>query len=190
MTSILECVRILPCILVMSVAKSALPVTVLLIESDGGHQLATLVMVGRWDDNEAVYIVQEEEDSVSNENAIRKVHKILNHKSKGQMYYANRIAGKLTLKVRKLIYRVVEICEVYKKNARSKSKPSVAISRATDFNSVVTVDLKVMEDKYILWMVCGFTKFIRERVIRDKNPKSIIKAIHEAWIFNCWILGK
>ena len=56
----------------------------------------------------------------------------------------------------------------------------MAISRATDFNSVVAVDLKMIEDKYILWMVCGFTKFIRGRVISDKNPKSIIKAIHEA----------
>ena len=52
---------------------------------DGGHQLAKLEMVGRWDDNEAVYIVQEKEDAVSKENAVRKVHKILNHKSKEQM---------------------------------------------------------------------------------------------------------
>ena len=93
-----------------------------LTESDGGHQLAKLEIVGRWDDNEAVYIVQEEEDAVSNENAMRKVHKILNHKSKEQMYYAYRNAGKLSTKVRKLIDRVVENCGVCKKNARSKSK--------------------------------------------------------------------
>ena len=86
--------------------------------------------------------------------------------------------------MRKLIDRVVENCVVCKKNARSKSKPAVAISRATDFNSVVAVDLKMMEDKYILWMVCGFTKFIKGRVISDKNSKSIIKAIHEAWCMN------
>ena len=29
-----------------------------LIESDGGHHLAKLEMVRRWDDNEAVYIVK------------------------------------------------------------------------------------------------------------------------------------
>ena len=58
-----------------------------LTESDGGYQLAKLEMVGRWDDNEAVYIVQQEEDAVSNENAVRKWHKILNHKSKEQIYY-------------------------------------------------------------------------------------------------------
>ena len=98
-----------------------------LTDSDGGHQLAKLEMVCRWDDNEAVHILQEEEDALSNENAIRKVHKILNHKSKEQMYYAHRNAGKLSTKVRKLIDRVVENCRVCKKNATSKSKPSVAI---------------------------------------------------------------
>ena len=56
-----------------------------LIELDGGHQLAKLEMVRRWDDNEAVYFIKQEEDAVSNENAVRKVHKIFNHKNKGQM---------------------------------------------------------------------------------------------------------
>ena len=51
-------------------------------------------------------------------------------------------------------------------------------------NSVVAVDLKMMEDNYIIWMVCGSTKFIRGRVISDKNPKRIIKAIHKAWCMN------
>ena len=87
---------------------------------------------------------------MSNENAVRKVYKILNYKSKEQMYYAYRNTEKLTPKVRKLIDRVVEICEVCEKNARSMSKPSVTISKATDINSVATLDLKVMEDKYIL----------------------------------------
>ena len=42
-----------------------------LTESDGGHQLAKLELAGRWDD-----IVKEEEDAVSNENAVRRAHKI------------------------------------------------------------------------------------------------------------------
>ena len=71
-----------------------------LIKLDGGHQIAKLEMVGRWDDNEAVYIVQQEKDAVSNENAVWKVHRILIHTSKEQMYYAFRNAGKLTPKVR------------------------------------------------------------------------------------------
>ena len=119
-------------------------------EPDGGHQLTKLEIVDTWDGNEAVYIVKEEDNAVSNKNAVRKVNNILNHKSKEHMYYAYRNAGKLSTKVRKLIDRVVENSEVCKKNSRSKSKPFVAISRATNFNSIVAVDLKMMEDKYIL----------------------------------------
>ena len=74
-----------------------------LTESEVGHQLAELEIVERWDNNKAVFIQQEEEDAVSNEIAVRKVHKILNHKSKEQIYYAYRNAGKLSTKVRKLI---------------------------------------------------------------------------------------
>ena len=75
---------------------------------------------------------------------------------------------------------MVDNCEVCVKNAPSKPKPSVAISRATDFNSVVAIDLMIMGAISILWMICTFKKFLRV-VINDETPESIIKGIHEAW---------
>ena len=65
-----------------------------LIESKGGHLLAQLELVGKWEDEDAVHLVEKEED-VINLKAIRKIHKVLNHKSKEQMNYAFRNAGKL-----------------------------------------------------------------------------------------------
>ena len=62
---------------------------------------------------------------VSGENTVRKIHKILNHKSKEQMYYAYRNAGKLTNEVKKVIDNVVEKCKIYKKNTCSRSRPSI-----------------------------------------------------------------
>ena len=32
--------------------------------------------------------------------------------------------------------------------------------------------------------MCGFSKFKRGKVISDKNSRSVIKAIHEAWCMN------
>ena len=58
------------------------------------------------------------------------------------------------------------------------------IQRAKDFNSVVAIDLKVIEDENILWMVCAFTKFIKGIVIKDNNPETIINGLHEAWCLN------
>ena len=60
-----------------------------------------------------------------------------------------------------------------------KSKPSVAIPRATDFNSVVAVDLKIVGNENISWMVCAFTIFIKGIVIKDKNLETNIRGIHE-----------
>ena len=150
-------------------------------ESEGGHQLVNLEKVGKDFDVEDVNFLREEVDADVSESVIRKIHKILNHKSKEQMNYAYNNAGKMTPQVRKWIDRVVRTCKVCKKAKKSNSKPTVAIPRATDFNSVVAIDLKIMGDENILWMVCAFTKFIKGIVIKDKNPETIIKGIHEAW---------
>ena len=154
-------------------------------ESEGDHLIAKLELVGTWKEDDVVYLVEKEVD-VSSDGAVKKIHKILNHKSKEQMYYAYRNAGKLTEETKKMIDAVVDKCEISKMNVCSKSKPSVAISRGTDFNSLVAVDLKVVGDKYILWMICGFTKFIRGIVLKDKTLDSVIRGLHGAW---CMDLG-
>ena len=118
--------------------------------------------------------------------AVQRINKILNHKQKKQMVHAYENAGKLDTKINKLIDEVVENCKICKRNSRSKSKPSVAIPRATDFISIVSIDLKSIGDKYILWMVCGFTKFVRGGVLTNKRLETIMKALHGTW---CMDLG-
>merc|ERR1712105_220626 len=144
------------------------------------HLVIKLELVGKWKDEDAVFLVQEEED-IKTLKAVTKIHKVLNHKSKEQMLYAFQNAGKLDKTTRANIEKVLEKCEICKKNSRSKSKPSVAIPRATDFNSIVSINLKSVGHKYILWMICSFTKFMKGVVIKDKNPDTIIKALHNSW---------
>ena len=48
--------------------------------------------------DDTIHLVQNEED-VTGENTVRKIHKILNHNSKEQMYYAYRNAGILDAEV-------------------------------------------------------------------------------------------
>ena len=137
------------------------------VESKGGHSVVNLELVGKWEDSDAIYLV-EKEDDVRSDQAIKKIHKTLNHKSKEQMIYAYRNAGKLDEETRKKINEVVEKCEICKKNSKSKSKPAVVISKATEFKSIVAIDLKIVGDKYILWMICACTRFIQGRVLNDK----------------------
>ena len=105
-----------------------------LADSEGGHHLVKLELVGTWKDVEAVFLVKNEED-VTGENAVKKIYKILNHKSKEQLYYAYRSAGKLDKEVKKIVDNVVEKSKICKKNVNSRSRPSVAVPRATDFNT-------------------------------------------------------
>ena len=104
-----------------------------LTDSEGGHHLVRLELVGTWKDDEAIRLGKNEED-VSGEYAVRKIHKILNHKSKELMYYPYRNTGKLTKEVKKVIDNIIEKCEICKRNTHSRSKPSIAIPRATDLH--------------------------------------------------------
>ena len=97
------------------------------------------------------------------------------------MIYAYRNAGKLDEGIRKRIHEIVDKCEICKKNNKSKPKPAVVIPKATGFNSIVAMHLKVMGDKYILWMICACTRFIQGRVLNDKKPESIVKELHRGW---------
>ena len=144
------------------------------VESKGGHSVVNLELVGKWKNSDAIYLV-EKEDDVRSDQAVKKIHKALNHKSKEQMIYAYRNAGKLDEKIRKKINEVVEKCEICKRNSRSKPKPAVAIPKATEFNSIVAIDLKIIGDRYIFWMICACTRFIQGRVLSDKKPKSIVR---------------
>ena len=139
--------------------------------------LINLETVGEWTDEDSVCFVKKEDD-VTTRKAVSKIHRILNHKRIEQMEYAYRNAGKLDTETRKMIREVVESCEICKKNTRSKSKPSVAISRATDFNSIIAIDLKEVGKESILWMICGFTHFIKGIVLKNKSPDSVLKGLH------------
>ena len=76
-------------------------------EWEGGHLLVKLEQVGNDFDEESVNFLKEEDDAMVCESTLRKIHEILNHKSKEQMNYVYNNAGKMTPQVRKLIDRVV-----------------------------------------------------------------------------------
>ena len=147
--------------------------------------LVKLELVGKWQDKDAVFLVKEK-GYLKSITAVTKIHRLLNHKTKEQMLFAFRNAGKLDNETRQMIDKVIDSCKICKRNSRSKSKPTVAIPRATDFNLVVSFDLKCIRDKYILWMICSFTKFVKGVVVKNKKAETIVKALHGTW---CMDLG-
>ena len=83
----------------------------------------------------------------------------------------------LTDEVRKVIKKVCENCKVCQKLKKSQSRPKVALPKVTDFNQVVTLDLKQFDGKNVLWAVVSFTRFIQGTVINNKRAETVIDAL-------------
>ena len=80
-----------------------------------------------------------------------------------------------------MIKEVVEGCNICQKNTRSRSKPPVAIPRATDFDSKVNLDLKEMGKKYISWIVDAFSRMFAGAVIKHKKAETILETLEMEW---------
>ena len=108
-------------------------------ESRGGH--VVIPLYPDFTTEETVFLMNKEVD-LEDEKKIRKIHESTNHKSENNMLHAYRNAGKLTDTVRKSIKKVIETCDVCKKYKKSQGKPKVSLTKVTDFNQIVTMDLK------------------------------------------------
>ena len=121
-------------------------------QTDDGHLVVKLFKVGEWTTEEAVYFINGEEEEITLKQ-IKKGHENLAHKSEDQLLHAYKNAGKLTKKVREFIKTVINRCQVCNKYKKSLPKPKCNLPKVTDFNQIVTIDLKQFGTKYVLWCV-------------------------------------
>ena len=111
---------------------------------------------------------------------VKKTHETTNHKSENGLIHAYKNAELLTAEARKNIKEVVSNCKVCVKFRKSLVKPKVALPKVTDFNEVVTLDLKQMGNNYILWIIDSLTRLIQGKVIGNKRAETIIESLDEA----------
>ena len=155
-------------------------VSVKLNRNVGGHMTVPLGKIKVWSTAETVLYINAENESCSYEK-IQKVHVNTNHKSEENLLHAYKQANLLTDSVRKSIKKVCNNCLVCQKYKKSQVKPKVALPKVTDFNQVVTLDLKQFGDKYVLWAVDSFTRFIQGTVLRNKQADTVMDAIQTIW---------
>ena len=43
------------------------------------------------------------------------------------------------------------------------------------------MDLKEIGERYILWMVCSFSRLIKGCVVKNKSAEDIVDAVHHGW---------
>merc|ERR1712237_167354 len=122
-------------------------------------------------------------DKITDFKSVKKIHERLNHKNKENLAHAYANSDMLTTEVKKIIGKVVDECIVCQKYRKSMSRPIVALPKVTDFNQIVTLDLKQWKSQLILWMVCSFTRFIKGVVIPHKEAVVVMKSVMKDW--NC-----
>ena len=115
---------------------------------------------------------------------LEKVHKVTAHKSAEQLVRFVRNSKIYTKQCDKLIQEIVSNCKVCQTFRKSQERPKVSMPKSTEINSVVSLDLKELfsEKKYILYLTCETSHYIRGKVISDKKPETIISAIEEIWV--------
>lgn len=139
-----------------------------MVDTSGNHY--ALVVYTRKEEVESVLYVDEDknkEDLVSYKE-VKKAHKVNNHKRKEQMIHTYNNAGLMRPEVVNRITRLVNDCKICPKFPKSVSRPRVTLPNSTDFSQVVMMDLKGTGNKFILWMICSFTKFMLGTLIPKK----------------------
>ena len=112
---------------------------------------------------------------------IIKVHRYFGHRSGRKIWEIFAKAGHLRNK-KKSVLELLDHCKVCSITKKTPPRPKVGMPVANNFNEIVGIDLKVLNGEYILWMVDMFSKAIKGKHIKDKDPETIVTGIIESWI--------
>ena len=59
--------------------------------------------------------------------------------------------------------------------------PKISFTKGTAFNEVVVIEVKEYGDKYVVWCIDSFTRFMQGRLIENKRMETIMKSVNESW---------
>ena len=101
-----------------------------------------------------------------------------------------RSKGCLNNSIEKLINKVCTQCNICNKFKKSRSRPKVGLPKSTQVNGVVSVDLKSVcslvgdpnNKQHILYMTDEFSRFIKGKVIPNKEAETVVNAMMQKWV--------
>ena len=116
--------------------------------------------------------------------AVEKIHRATGHKSDTSMKRLFKEAGKCDTQTNKVISEVVSNCKTCRVFKKTNPRPKVSLRKSNDFNSVVSVDLKHLpkHDKYILYILCEFSGFIKGILIKNKEATTVLENFEKIWV--------
>ena len=86
-------------------------------------------------------------------------------------------AGKWMASMKKELGTIYSQCETCTVLAKTPAWSVVAMPRASTFNEVLTLDLKIREGKLILYMIDHFSRLTKGVFIKSKKPAEVVNAI-------------
>ena len=157
----------------------------------GSHYKIRLHDLQEWDLPETVKLVEtvhltteEKKEILVSYETIKKIHETTNHKNAENLMWAFKCADLMDSDLRKKVNSVISNCKVCTRFKKTFSRPKSTLPKSTEFNQIVTLDLKFFEKTPVLWMVDSCTRFIKGVVLKNKEAPTVITAIHEHWICN------
>ena len=128
-------------------------------------------------------------DEITQKKALEKIHKQFGHRRKRAFVQLLKNCGSWKPKFSGMINEIIDGCEGCIMRKRNPDRPAVAMPMATEFNEIVTMDLKIWKGKIILYMIDAFTRYTMAVVVQRKEPEMIVDAMMKSWIKYFGIMG-
>ena len=158
--------------------------------TSAGHYIIDLLDKGAVYNMDQVLMVDiKRADVKEQKKVLEKLHAQFGHKNKQSFVNLLKSADKWEESFSKIIDNIIDGCEGCILKRKTPDRPVVAMNMANDFNQLLSVDLKIWKDKYILYMIDVFTRFTVGEIIYNKQPETIVKTIMRQWIKYFGIMG-
>ena len=111
-----------------------------------------------------------------------KLHRQFAHPSREKLIKLIKDAGIRDVELENELRRVDETCETCIKFKKAPSRPVVSMPMATQFNEMISMDLKIWKEKYFLVMIDMATRYCNACVITSKAADVIIDGVMRHWV--------
>ena len=158
--------------------------------TSAGHYIIDLLDKGAvYNMHQVLMIDLKRADEKEQKKVLEKLHAQFGHKNKQSFVNLLKAADKWEDNYSKIIDSIIDGCEGCILKRKTPDRPIVAMNMANDFNQLLSVDLKIWKDKYILYMIDVFTRFTVGEIIKNKQPETIVNTIMRHWIKYFGIMG-
>lgn len=150
---------------------------VVTVRNNAGHFCISMIK-----EPSEVYLTIEGKSETEIKTIAQKLHRQFAHASGKRINELVKRAGHNHPGFANILDVVRKECDVCKRFNKPPPRPVVSLPLSTQFNEVVSMDLKHVGRHNVLHIVDTFTRFRSAAVVENKEPDTIIQSLFTAWI--------